>query len=55
MSKPVDIPQASVRIVDQRGFLTPEGQVLLQRMAEALIEQQAVTADHETRIEALEP
>lgn len=55
MSRPVDIPQAGIPFVDGRGMLTPEAQVLLQRMAEALREQQAITTDHETRIEALEP
>jgi len=48
-------PSLGEQYADAGGQLTIEGQELLQRMYEALIEAQAALQDHETRIEALEP
>jgi len=47
---------AGQRIIDpQTGALTIDGLELVERIVSAIKEQQETTADHETRIVALEP
>ena len=48
-------PVMGLQMTDAEGRLTADGVELLQRLVEALREQQTTTADHEARIEALEP
>lgn len=51
----VPSPQIGVRYIREDGKLTPEGMQLFLRMVEAIRALETTTADHETRIAALEP
>ena len=56
MTVDVKRPIAAQQIIDPKtGALTLDGLEFLARIVSALQEQQTTTADHETRIEALEP
>ena len=47
-------PQAFASYVSPNGHLTTEGQILILRQHQAIVELQAAAADFETRIAALE-
>lgn len=56
MTVKVKQPIALQQLVDPAtGALTLDGLEIFQRLVEAVVEQQATTTDHETRITALEP
>jgi len=55
MTVKVERPNAQVPVVGENGALTPHGVIVLQRMADALIEAQAAVEALTARVETLEP
>ena len=53
--KSVDLPVWGAEFTEGNGVLSTQGMILLQKMAEALIEAQAEVAALKLRVTALEP